>query len=70
MGCGPILSRIMFLLWDYRGAFGMIVRDKKIDLRLRFDALKEKTKPSACALGSHFEQALYRLGVLPLNRLR
>lgn len=43
---------------------------EKRDLRLRFDALKEKTKPSACALDSHFEQALDRLGVLPLNRLR
>ena len=43
---------------------------EKRDLRLRFDALKEKTKPSACALDSHFEQALDRLGFLPLNRLR
>lgn len=48
---------------DYQG-------QEKRDLRLRFDALKEKTKPSACALDSHFEQALDRLGFLPLNRLR
>lgn len=28
-GVRPHFSRIMFLLWDYRGAFGMIVRDKR-----------------------------------------